>query len=154
MVFRGNYWLKRHVVYEFVITASGILRRSMDDERWMKRFPHHRLIHAIEASCAYSRKHNYDAINFNRVGRLMNVYHDYLIRCSRMRRRRALDHFVQLLHREQIELQFPPAESRAYARTWLCTPLDGALPRIDASFCQSLLGSHRLNGSSCRFSLR
>jgi len=63
--------LKRHGVYHFVITASGMLRRAVDDVAWMKRLLPHRLVHAIEASCAYSRIHSCESIDLNGIGRLM-----------------------------------------------------------------------------------
>ncbi len=125
--------LKRHGVYHFVITASGILRRAVNDVTWMKHLPPHRLIHAIEASCAYSRKHNYESIDLNRIGRLMNVYHEYLDPLQQDALGRSFDHFIQLLHREQMELQFPPTHD-VLGRNLSLYAAEGALPRTARAF--------------------
>ena len=125
--------LKRHGIYQFVITASGILRRVADDVVWMKRFPPHRLIHAIEASCAYSRRHNYDSIDLNSIGSLMNVYHDYLDPLQQDALNSSFDHFIQLLHREQMELQFPPTQD-VLGRNLTLFAAQGAIPKTARAF--------------------
>ena len=94
----------------------------------MKRVPPHRLIHAIEASCAYSRKHNYERIDLNRIGRLMNVYNDYLDPLQQDALSSSFDHFIQLLHREQMELQFPPTYD-VLGRNLSLYAAEGALPK-------------------------
>lgn len=102
--------LKRHNPVDYAVFVSSRLREIESDpgSRGVSQTPPHRLIHSVEACCAYSRRQNHDPLTQNRFARVMNAYHEF----SDPRHQDALvtngslDEFMLLLHREQMELQY------------------------------------------------
>src|SRR5262249_41911736 len=91
------------------------------------------LVHAIEAACAYSRRQNYDPITDNGIARLMNVYHDFTDPMQIDSLKGSFHHFMHLLYREQIELQYQQSRD-ALARDLTIFAGDGSLPKSAKAF--------------------
>jgi|GEM_PF-2224276 len=127
--------VKRHGIHQFLMTATTILRKSFGDASMMTKWPPHRIIHAMEACCAYSRMTQYDEITYNRLAKLMNLYHEYLDPLQQDALKNNLDHFVRLLYREQMELQHQQSQD-AIARDLTLYATDESLPKSARSFVE------------------
>ena len=131
--------LKRHQPIDYAPFAAERLRQAFEDldkDNGLKfcQTPAHRILHSIEANCAFARGQNNDKVDIARLGRIMNVYHEH---CDPLQLG-ILEDCVEshgdpqlvflIMWREQMELQI-----RYYrddlARTWQLFVSDEPLPK-------------------------
>jgi hypothetical protein len=130
--------LKRHLPYDYATFASARLWTALEEmnagnPNKFAQTPPHRVIHSIEANCAYCRRHGYEKVDLNRLFRVMNVYHGYddplqfgmLEDCGEGKR--DIQNFFLVMWREQMELQFSHSKPEL-ARTWRLFAADDPIP--------------------------
>ncbi len=125
--------LKRHNSVEYILAMGCRLHECIQDEAKWRHTPLFRVVHSIEACCAYTRGHSRDPVTLNRLFKAMNVYHEH----SDPMQQDALSHgslqFLLLAHREQMELQYTHSwDDFGRAMTLFADP--GALPRSSKAF--------------------
>ena len=137
---RRFYWklediLKRHQPIDYASVVAERIRCSLSDFRKMAASPPHYLLHSIEANCAYSRGQNRDLVDWNRLARVMNVYHNHPDPFQTRTANESLEHCLLLLHREQMALQYE-ATREDIARVVQLFVTDGVMPRVSEEFEQ------------------
>ena len=125
--------LKKHQPVEYAPYAARRLRQSWGQDKLMAQSPPHYLLHSIEANCCYARGHRNVPVDYNRLARVMNVYHKYPDPLQIMAAATNIIHFGLALYREQMEIQ------RAFvredlARTWELFIADKPLPLLSREF--------------------
>lgn len=97
--------LKRHAPRDYITWMSKRLAESWLDDKKFKQAPPHRIIHSIEANCAYWKKGYREPVTWNSVVGIMNIYHDFVDTYQLNTISESLDRFFLLMYREQILLQ-------------------------------------------------
>ena len=65
--------LKRHRPRDYITWMSRQLAESWSDPRKFVQIPPHRIMHSIEANCAYWKEGYADPVNWNAVAKVMNM---------------------------------------------------------------------------------
>ncbi len=133
--------LKRHDPHEFILAMAGRMRECRENETKWRQTPPFRVVHSVEACCAYARG-NSDPVTLNRIFKAMNVYHEHSDPMQHDVLSTNLAHFVLLSYREQIELQYSPARDD-FGRAMMLFAPPGSLPRSS----KALAEKHRLSPS-------
>jgi hypothetical protein len=97
--------LKRHAPRDYIICMSKRLAESWLDDKKLIQTPPHRIIHSIEANCAYWKSGYRDPVTWEAIIGIMNIYHDFVDPYQLSTISESLDRFFLLMHREQIPLQ-------------------------------------------------
>jgi hypothetical protein len=125
--------LKRHNPVEYILAMSYRLHEcSQDPKRW-RQTPPFRVVHSIEACCAYARGHSEDPVTLNRLFKAMNVYHEHSDPMQQDALGSGLLQFLLLAHREQMELQYSHS-GNDFGRAMTLFAEPGALPRSSKAF--------------------
>ncbi len=97
--------LKRHHPRDYIIWMSRRLADSWSDPEKFVQIPPHRIIHSIEANCAYWKEGYSDSVTWNAVAKIMNIYNGFTDPVLLGTISENLDRFFLMMYREQIELQ-------------------------------------------------
>jgi len=97
--------LKRHRPRDYITCMSKRLFASWSDPQKFVQIPPHRLMHSIEANCAYWKEGYDDPVNWNAVVKIMNTYNDQVDPFQLSTISENLDRFFLMMWRTQIELQ-------------------------------------------------
>ena len=97
--------LKRHRPIDYITLMSKRLAESWSDTKKFIQIPPHRIMHSIEANCAYWKEGYSDPVTWNSVVRIMNTYSDSDDPYQLSAIHENLNRFFLILWREQIELQ-------------------------------------------------
>lgn len=131
--------LKHHQPIEFASFAVDRLReadeeRASNVEKWTQT-PHHRVIHAIEANCAFFRHHYHEPVTLQKLFSVMNVYHDLepTDLLARYLDQHHLDLAFMNLHRQQIEFQTEYGKADL-AKAWSLFVEGNPCPKLSESF--------------------
>jgi len=127
--------LKRHNPVEYILAMGYRFREcSQEDTKW-RQTPPFRVVHSIEACCAYARGHSQDPVTLNRLFKAMNVYHEHSDPMQQDALGGGLLQFLLLAHREQMELQYSHSwDDFGRAMTLFAEP--GALPSSSKAFSE------------------
>lgn len=125
--------LKRHNPVEYILAMGHRFNECRTDDRKWRQTPPFRMVHSIEACCAYARGHSQDPVTLNRLFRTMNVYHDHLDPMQKDALDRGILQYLLLAYREQMELQYSHSwDDFGRAMTLFAAP--EALPRSSKAF--------------------
>jgi len=97
--------LKRHRPSDYITWMSKRLAESWSDPKKFVQIPPHRIIHSIEANCAYWKEGYAEPVEWNSVAKIMNTYNDCVDPFQSSTIHENLGRFFLMMHREQIELQ-------------------------------------------------
>jgi hypothetical protein len=97
--------LKRHAPRDYITWMSKRFAESWSDDKKLVQTPPHRIIHSIEANCAYWKKGYREPVTWNAVAGIMNIYHEFVDTYQLNTMSDSLDRFFLLMYREQIPLQ-------------------------------------------------
>lgn len=98
--------LKRYQPREYILWMSKHLAEAWGDFNELAKIPPHRIMHSIEANCAYWKKGYADKVNWNTVAKVMNTtYHDWTDPFLLAAIPENINRFMLMMYREQIELQ-------------------------------------------------
>lgn len=98
--------LKRHDPIEYILAMAVRFEQCSKDYKKWTQTPPFRVVHSVEACCAYARGHSRDEVTLNRLFKAMNVYHAHNDPMQRDALGKGLLQFMLLIHREQMELQY------------------------------------------------
>jgi hypothetical protein len=125
--------LKRHRPREYIGWMAKRLAESWDDPKKFVQTPPHRIMHSIEANCAYWKQGYADPVEWNAVAKIMNTYNDWTDPFQLSTISENLSRFFLMLRREQIELQQRP--SWAYImRVWRLFARSDSMQKSNAEF--------------------
>jgi hypothetical protein len=110
--------LKRHAPRDYIIWMSKRLAESWLDDKKFIQAPPHRIIHSIEANCAYWKKGYREPVTWNAVVGIMNIYHEFVDTYQLNTISESIERFFLLMHREQIPLQ-KRASWAHFLRSWV-----------------------------------
>jgi hypothetical protein len=110
--------LKRHAPRDYISYMSKRLSESWLDDKKFVQMPPHRIIHSIEANCAYWKKGYREPVTWNAVVEIMNIYHAFVDTYQLNTISESLDRFFLLMHREQFRLQ-KRASWAPFLRSWI-----------------------------------
>lgn len=110
--------LKRHAPRDYITWMSKRLAESWLDDKKFIQIPPHRLIHSIEANCAYWKTGYRDPVTPNTVAKIMNTYSNFVDTYQLNTISESLERFFLLMHREQIPLQ-KRASWANFLRSWV-----------------------------------
>lgn len=110
--------LKRHAPRDYIICMSKRFTESWLDDKKFLQTPPHRIIHSIEANCAYWKKGYRDPVTPNVVNKIMNIYHDFVDTYQLNMISESIERFFLLMYREQIPLQ-KRASWAHFLRSWV-----------------------------------
>ena len=127
---------KRIKRYRPQVYAPFMARRLRECLTTLNKFtqtPPHRILHSIEANCAFHRSGYDEPIDFNGMAGIMNVYYDYpdLLQISTVHE--SLDRLFLIMCREQIELQIGVSKSQL-AGVWQLFAANNPLPETAKAF--------------------
>jgi len=125
--------LKRHAPRDYIIWMSKRLTESWLDDKKFKQTPPHRVIHSIEANCAYWKKGYRDPVTWDAVVRVMNIYHEFVDPYQLNTISDSLDRFFLLMYREQIPLQ-KRASWTHFLRSWVLFVRDDSMAQSRCEF--------------------
>jgi hypothetical protein len=125
--------LKRFQPIDYAPFASLMMRKGLDDLRTGVFFPPFKILHSIEANCSYVRGQNRDVMNQYRLGAVMNVWHDHENPLFEDAISENVQHFVLLMHRQQMELQYHHSLDET-ARMQLLFVSGNPMPNVSAEF--------------------
>ncbi len=97
--------LKRHRPRDYITWMSKRLAESWSDPKKFVQIPPHRIIHSIEANCAYWKEGYAEPVKWNAVAKIMNTYNDCADPFQSSTIHENLGRFFLMMYREQIELQ-------------------------------------------------
>jgi hypothetical protein len=97
------------------------------------QIPPHRIIHSIEANCAYWKQGYREPVTRQSVARIMNVYHSFTDPYQFNTISESLDRTFLLMHREQIYLQ-KRASWAHLLRSWVLFVHDGSMEKSSQEF--------------------
>jgi hypothetical protein len=98
--------LKRYRPQEYIHWMSKRLAESWDNIEEFTKIPPHRILHSIEANCAYWKEGYDDKVDWNAVAKVMNTtYHDWTDPFLLAAISENINRFMLMMTREQIELQ-------------------------------------------------
>ena len=109
------------------------LRECLTTPNKFTQTPPHRILHSIEANCAYHRSGYDEHIDFNGMARIMNVYYDYPDPLQMSMVHESLDRLFLVMRREQIELQIGVSKSQL-AGIWQLFVADDPLSETARAF--------------------
>jgi hypothetical protein len=95
--------LNRHQPGDYARFAATQLAAATADPKMLAQIRPHHILHSIEANCSFTRRHNRDAVTWDCIARVMNVYHEHQDPLKAAVAN--LTHLFLLMHREQIEIQ-------------------------------------------------
>ena len=110
--------LKRHAPRDYIIWMSKRFAESWLDDKKFIQTPPHRIIHSIEANCAYWKRGYREPVIWNAVAKIMNIYHNFVDTYQLNTISESLDRTFLLMHREQIPLQ-KRASWAHFLRSWV-----------------------------------
>jgi hypothetical protein len=125
--------LKRHAPRDYIIWMSKRLAESWLDDKKFKQTPPHRIIHSIEANCAYWKKGYREPVTWNAVAGIMNIYHDFVDIYQLNTIPESLERFFLLMYREQIPLQ-KRASWAHFLRSWVLFVQDDSMAESRREF--------------------
>ena len=109
--------LKRHAPRDYITWMSKRLAESWEDSKKLTQTPPHRIIHSIEANCAYWKQGYRDEVTWKAVAGIMNIYHNFTDPYQLNTISESLDRTFLLMYREQIPLQ-KRASWAHFLRSW------------------------------------
>ena len=130
--------LKRHAPRDYITWMSKRLAESWLDDKKFIQIPPYRIIHSIEANCAYWKTRYRDPVTPNAVAKIMNTYHDFVDTYQLNTISESLERFFLLMHREQIPLQKRVSWAH-FLRSWVLFVQDDSMAESRREF-QSLYG--------------
>ena len=98
--------LKRHQPIAYASAAARRLLAAGDDIEKLRRAPPHRILHSIEANCAYARGQNHDPVGPYRLNKVLNVYHSFADPLQLRVVGESVQHLMLIMNRQQLELQY------------------------------------------------
>ncbi len=125
--------LKRFQPIDYAPFASLTMRKGLEDIKMRVYFPPFKILHSIEANCAYARGQNKDPVDKSRLGAVMNVWHDNPNPLSEETIKANVQHFVLLMTREQIELQYHHSPNKT-ARIQRLFVTGNPMPTVSSEF--------------------
>jgi len=125
--------LKRHAPRDYNLWMSKRLAESWLDDKKFIQIPPHRIIHSIEANCAYWKTGYRDPVTPNAVAKIMNTYNDFVDPSQLNTIPESLERFFLLMHREQIPLQ-KKASWTHFLRSWVLFVRDGSMAKSRREF--------------------
>ena len=125
--------LKRFRPIDYAPFASQIMRQDLDDIRTRVSFPPFKILHSIEANCVYARGQNKDPVDKRRLGAVMNVWHDNPNPLFVDAIKANVQHFIRLMHRQQLELQYRPSRDET-ARIQKLFVIGNPMPTVSSEF--------------------
>jgi hypothetical protein len=140
-------FLKRHRPDDYAPFAAERLWQTMaemdeGDPRKFSQTPPHRILHSIEANCAYWRRQNHDPVDLACLGRAMKVYHDHLdplqmgILEDCEKGKADIQNFFLVMWREQMELQYRHSLEDV-ARVWQLFVAGDPIPTVSEWFAHT-----------------
>lgn len=125
--------LKRHAPRDYITWMSKRLAESWLDDKKFVQTPPHRIIHSIEANCAYWKKGYREPVTWDAVVGIMNVYHDFVDTYQLNTISESLERFFLMMHREQIPLQ-KRASWAHFLRSWILFARDDSMAESRRKF--------------------
>ena len=125
--------LKRHAPRDYIIWMSKRFAESWLDDKKFIQTPPHRIIHSIEANCAYWKKGYREPVTWNAVAGIMNIYHDFVDIYQLNTIPESLERFFLLMYREQIPLQ-KRASWAHFLRSWVLFVQDDSMAESRREF--------------------
>jgi hypothetical protein len=125
--------LKRHAPRDYITWMSKRLAESWLDDKKFIQTPPHRIIHSIEADCAYWKKGYREPVTWNAVAQIMNIYHDFVDTYQLNTISESLGRFFLLMFREQILLQ-QRASLAHLLRSWVLFARDDSMTESRREF--------------------
>ncbi len=110
--------LKRHAPRDYITWMSKRLTESWLDDKKFIQIPPHRIIHSIEANCAYWKKGYREPVTWNAVAKIMNTYQSFVDTYQLNTISESIERFFLLMYREQIPLQ-KRASWTHFLRSWI-----------------------------------
>jgi hypothetical protein len=109
--------VKRYRPDAYIPYMTRLFQDTRTDQKRRYYLPPHRVLHSIEANCAFYKSGYTESPDWSAVVRIMNVYVEHSNEMHLWATSSNLQHFVLMMYREQIELQCH--ETREYmARMW------------------------------------
>jgi len=130
--------LKRHAPRDYIIWMSKRLAESWLDDKKFVQTPPHRIIHSIEANCAYWKMGYREPVTWDAVVEIMNIYHAFVDTYQLNTISESLERFFLLMDREQFRLQ-KRASWAHFLRSWVLFVQDDSMAESRHEF-QSLYG--------------
>ncbi|HUV41557.1 MAG TPA: hypothetical protein VMW23_07210 [Sedimentisphaerales bacterium] len=125
--------LKQHAPRDYITWMAKRLAESWLDDKKLLQIPPHRIIHSIEANCAYWKTGYRDPVTPNAVAKIMNTYHDFVDTYQLNTIPESLDRFFLLMYREQIPLQ-KRASWSDLLRSWVLFVRDSSMAKSRRKF--------------------
>ena len=125
--------LKRHAPRDYITWMSKRLAESWLDIKKFKQTPPHRIIHSIEANCAYWKEGYREPVTWDAVVSIMNIYHDFVDTSQLNVIPKSLERFFLMMHREQIPLQ-KRASWAHFLRSWILFVRDNLMTESRRGF--------------------
>ena len=125
--------LKRHAPRDYITWMSKRLAESWLDDKKFIQIPPHRIIHSIEANCAYWKKGYREPVTWNTIVRIINIYHDFVDTYQLNTISESLERFFLLMHREQLPLQ-KRASWAHFLRSWVLFVCDDSMTKSRSEF--------------------
>lgn len=131
-------YVKPYHADALVVALNGALNSAFGKPELMRYWPPHYVIHAMEAACAFRRRHSTSKVTDDALRKLINVYHRYADPQSEylLRELRRPDLFLILAARQQFYLQARVSKYDLSRAFYLFT--DTSLPRTAARMRQEL----------------
>jgi len=128
--------LKRHAPRDYIIWMSKRFAESWLDNKKFVQTPPHRIIHSIEANCAYWKKGYREPVTWDAVAKIMNIYHAFVDTYQLNTISESLERFFLMMHREQIPLQKRSSWSN-FLRSWVLFVQDDSMAKSRRKFYSS-----------------
>jgi len=125
--------LKRHAPRDYIIWMTKRFAESWLDEKKFIQTPPHRIIHSIEANCAYWKKGYREPVTWNAVAKIMNTYQSFVDTYQLNTISESIERFFLLMYREQIPLQ-KRASWAHFLRSWILFVRDVSLSKSRREF--------------------
>ncbi len=125
--------VKRHAPRDYITWMSKRLAESWLDNKKFVQTPPYRIMHSIEANCAYWKKGYRDSVTWDAVVGIMNVYHDFVDTYQLNAISESLERFFLMMYREQIPLQ-KKASWAHFLRSWVLFARDGSMTESRREF--------------------